>query len=352
MTDNSISSNNNDEPVPQDNVSIQSDICRELNVKPGMEGFDITEMLDWFIQHANVADAFSRVEPKLEYVVQIPIKYREAFESGKAFLNENTKTGVTWPALYERLENGKRQIICNLPIKQKEIIQGNPFEKATISYHNLCLQQKIDRIADTMLKTCQIAERIEQGVQDNRIGLLKAGRDQILYSFTAKPEERIIQFAQGQSNMIVAQEQLCENLKSRVRGFAPIPKSKLKQFGMEYQHSGTLRSKDREFSEIQVCYALYFQATLMIAASYAICGNMDAAKKVFDDAISEMKKIDFENMQTLRYIHKNTHNSFCYHAVDYIAYERDDFLNDTQHYDAICINISGKELLEVIKNAG
>ena len=98
-----------------------------LKVVPEMEGFDVDGMLAKLIQYANMADALSHVERTLEYVVQIPIKHREAFEAGEVFINQNSKTGVMWPTLYETLENGKRKFVDNLPIKQEEIIHGNPF---------------------------------------------------------------------------------------------------------------------------------------------------------------------------------------------------------------------------------
>lgn len=125
----------NDELVPQEDGSVEPVYGKVLKVASGMEGFDINGMLARLMQYANMADALSHVERTLEYVVQIPLKHREAFNAGEVFLNQNTKTGVMWPTLYETLENGKRKFVDNLPIKQEEIIRGNPFESMAVSYH-------------------------------------------------------------------------------------------------------------------------------------------------------------------------------------------------------------------------
>ena len=101
----------NDELVPQEDGSVEPMYGKVLKVTPGTEGFDINGMLAKLMQYANMADALSHVERTLEYVVQIPIKHREAFDAGEVFLNQNTKTGVMWPTLYETLENGKRKFL-------------------------------------------------------------------------------------------------------------------------------------------------------------------------------------------------------------------------------------------------
>ena len=255
-----------------------------------------------------------------------------------------------WPTLYEVLENGKRKFVDNLPIKQEEIIHGNPFESIAVSYHNLYMQQQLAELADALQETYQVVKRIEQGQMDDRIGFLKAGRDQIRYSLNAPPEERIADMASGRSNMLTAQKQILQTFKSRVNNFEPLPESKFSRFRMELMHSGAHRKKDQEFKDIQNYYALYLQATQMVAASYTICGQLDAAKQVFVDAEQEMREIDFSALQTLRYIHKKNTEMFYDHAADYIAVEREICLEEAQEYDVISLQISGEKLLEVCKN--
>ena len=340
----------NDELVTKNESTGETVYGKVLKINSRTEGFDINGMIAKLMQYANMADALSHVERTVEYVVQIPIKYREAFNTGKVFLNQNTKTGVMWPTIYETLENGKRKFVDNLPIKQEELIHGNPFESMAVNYHNLYMQQQIAQLADTLKETYNAVKRIEQGQMDDRIGLLEAGQDQIKYAINASPEERVAEITAGRSALITAQKQLLQTLKSRVRGFEPLPEGSFSRFWMELMHAGAHRRRDQEFAEIQKYYALYLQATQMIAASYAICGRMNAAEQVFLDAEQEMKEIDFRALQTLRYIHKKNTEMFYYHAAEYIATEREIYLEDAQEYDAIILQVSGEELLEVFEH--
>ena len=345
-----LSVRKNGELAPQGDNSIVPVYGKVLEVTSETANFDINRILAKLMQYANMADALSNVERTTEYIVQIPTKYQEAFEAGEIFINQNSKTNVMWPTLYEKLENGKRKFVDNLPIKQEEIVQGNPFESIAVSYHNLYMQKQIAELADALQETYQAVRRIEQGQMDDRIGRLMAGRDQIRYSLNASPEERIAAMAQGRGNLLVAQKQLLQTFKSRVSGFEPLPESSFSRFWMEVIHDGAHRRKDHEFVEIQRYYSLYLQATQLVAASYAICGQLEAAEQVFIEAEQEMKEIDFGALQTLRYIHEENTKMFYYHAADYIATEREICLEEAQDYDAISLQVSGEKLLEVFEH--
>lgn len=321
-----------------------------LNITSSKKDIDFDGVLARLMQYTNMADALAHIERAVEYVVQIPVKHQKAFQAGELFINQNSKTGVMWPTLYKSLEGGKRQFVDNLPIRSEEIIQGNPFESIAIGYHNLYMQQRINELAEIMNQTYRTVERIEQGQKDDRIGFLLAGRDQILLAINSESKERVIAIEQGRSNMFVAQKQLLQTFKRRVNSFEAISESKWKRFGTELLYSGSLRRKDKEFMEIQEYYALYLHATQMIAASYAICGQIESAEQVFNIAEKEMKMIDFNALKTLQYIHKENTEMFYYHADEYVASERNICLEDAQDYDAISIQISGEKLLEVFEN--
>lgn len=321
-----------------------------MHITPETTDINFEDVLAKLTQYVNVADAISHVEKTVEYVVQIPLKYKDAFQTGEVFINQNQKTGVMWPTLYRTLDSGKRQFVDNMPIKPEQITQGNPFESMAISYHNLYMQQQINNLAEIMNQTYKVVERIEQGQLDDRIGRLIAGRDQILLALSSAPENRILAIEQGRSNMLIAQKQLLQTFKRRVENFELIPESGWSRFWLEFKHSGTFKQRDKEFSDIQEYYVLYLQATQMVAASYAINNQMDAAQKVFEIAEQDMREINFDAIKTIDFIHKNNSDMLYHHADEYVAAEREICMHEAQEYDAINIEISGAKLLEVFEN--
>ena len=340
----------NDELILQEEQDIEPVNGKVMRVTSETEGVNLDGILAKLMQYANMADALAGVEKTVEYVVQIPIKHKDAFQAGEVFLNQNTKTGVMWPTLYKTLDTGKRQFVDNLPIKQQEIIRENPFECIAISYHNLYMQQQISELAEIMHQTYKAVERIKQGQMDDRIGLLLAGRDQILLSMHSAPDDRMAAIELGRSNMLTAQKQLLQTLKRSVNNFEAIPESAWSRFWIEFKHSGYFKRKDKEFSDIQKYYDLYLQATQMVAASYVICGQPEAADQVFQIAEQDMKEIDFNALKTLRYIHKENKDMLYYHADEYVATERELCMEEAQDYDTMSIEVSGAKLLEAFEN--
>ena len=336
--------------VPQDKTAVVQNCGKVLHITPKTEGVDYNGLLARLVQYVNIADALSHVEKTVEYVVQIPAKHMKAFETGKAVLNQNSKTGVLWPTLYQTLESGKRQFVGNLPVKQKEFLQGNPFESIANSYQNLYMQQQIGELAEKICMLCKSVERIEQGQMDDRIGLLIAGRNQIALAFSSSPENRAFAIENGRSNLLAAQNQFLETFKSRVKNYEEIPKSRWKRFRLELKHSGYHKGKDKEFEVIQEYYALFLHATRLVAASYLICGDTEAAEKVFDMAEQEIKNLNFDSVKTLDYIHKNNPQLFYYHADEYVYAEKQQCMEEAKEYETISVEVSGAKLLEVLSN--
>ena len=314
--------------------------------------FSIFSLLNSLMQYANITDAFTCIEKTTDYVVQIPFKYKNEFDAGKVFINQNSKTGEMWPTLYKKLESGKREFVANLPIKKENLIQGNPLDRFANSCHNICMQQQIYNLTEAIEQTYRVVERIEQGQKDDRIGTLQAGRKHIILAMNQPPEDRAAAMELGRANMLCAQSQIFETFKRRVRAYEPIPDSMFLRIAREFRHSGYLSRRDKEFDEIQEYYDLYLQSTQLIAASYILCGLSEAAKQVYDMAKEEMEEVDFTNLKSLHYLHHMDQEMFYYHACEYIEAEKDVCLEGIQEYDSITVEITGEKLLEVFENAG
>ncbi|MGI6736032.1 MAG: hypothetical protein ACOX41_01810 [Anaerovoracaceae bacterium] len=340
----------NTDLVPDETSPVPTTESKALYVTVETEGVDFEGLLARLTQYVNIGDALAHVERQMKYVVQIPLKDQEAFNAGEVFLNQNTKTGVLWPTLYKTAENGKRQFVDNLPIKEEALVKGNPFDAIAMGCHNIYMQKQLNELSEMINRTYKVVERIERGQMDDRIGELKAGRDQILLALKLDPERRSIEIAEGRGHLLSAQKKLLQTLKSRVEGFTPIPESELKRFWLEFRHQGILKERDEEFSDIQEYYGFYLEATQFLAASYAISGDMDEAERVFEIAKTEMGEISFDSMKTLDYIHKETKELFYNCPEEYIEAEKDACMADAKDYDVIDVEVTGQKLLEVFGN--
>lgn len=311
---------------------------------------DVKGMLAELVQYANIGHVVAKIEKGAEYIVQIPLKYKKAFDAGELLMNESTKTGITWPTLYKELETGKREFVDNLPVKKELRVKGNPFESIAQGYQNMYLQQQITELTHLMTKTLRVVERIEKGQKDDRVGMMNGAKDEILFALGLRPEERNQAIGNARSKLHTAQGQILEALKTRVTEFKAIPESAWKRFWIEVMHEGTFEGWDKDFREIQSYYSLYLQATQLLADSYAFCGYTQLAENVYEKAEEDMSLISFDAMKTLRYIHKKNNDMLYYHPVEYVTADKEACLKAAKDYDFIALKVSGEKLLEALND--
>lgn len=323
---------------------------KSWRIKPEEVKLSLEDILSRLFQYSNIADTATHINSKMEYVVQIPLKYRQAFEDGELSMNQNMKTNVMWPTLYEERENGKRKFVAPLPIKERERLMGNPFSDLATSYHNLYMQHAVHQLADKMEQTYRAVERIERGQLDDRIGLLSSGRQMIVLALMDDDVDRENELTQGRQQISVAQRQILQTFKTRASGFIVVPESEWSRFWKLIAHSDFLKDRDREFDELQEYYSLFLQSTQMLAASYAVFGKVDKAEYVYTSAIDELEAVDLSKVQSIKNIHPGAKNLFCWHAEEYLENEKRNCLEEAKEYDTAEIEVSGDKLLEAIKN--
>ena len=336
-------------------IVIGSSGRKVLRITRNMTDIDFVGSLDRLAQYVNIANIANTIEKGVEYVVQIPAKYQQQFETGEYFINKNKTTGIEWPTLMKKMENGQYRFVDDLPIKQRDVIQGNPFQDMCNSYHNIVMQQQLAQIADTVAETYQSVKMIEVGQQDDRIALIEAGKEQILLAMSIQDEEQKKEMLRlGARDLLVGKEQIGKALARRVEAFEALPDSKMKLFLTSLARSGYLSKKDREVEDIQECYSMYIEATKMLAATFAYTGETAAVEQTFKRSIEILRGIDFDKVKSIGIAHKDVSldDWFFNHPIEYVEVEKAPCLESAKQYDFVQIEVTGAELLEAIKNGG
>lgn len=318
------------------------------NVEKNIEALGL---IDNFLQLMSTKEIVSNIEKSSEYVVQIPRKFKESFNSGEVFIAKNKKTGIEWPILMKKTNSGQYRFVADLPIKKREFIKSEVFRDFSINYHNIVIQQQLAEISQSIEETYQTVKFIEQGQQDDRIALIDAGREQVLLAMTLaneKDKKELLRFAVR--DLTLGKEQIGKSLSRRLEEFTPIPNSELKIFLNVLKDVEYLNKKDKEIEDIQECYSLYIEATKMLAAIFEYFDEKTAVRQVFDQSLKFIRDISFEKLKSIEYSHKNVNFSdwFFNYPEKYIEIEKALFLEESKNYDFIQIELSGKKLLEGI----
>ena len=344
-----------DVEVLEGEVIIDENGNKILKFSKSMSNIDFTGTLDKIAQYINIAEVAGNIKKGTQYVVQIPAEFQKQFEAGELFINRNSKTGVEWPTLIRKLDNGKQEFVANLPIKEQEFIQGNPFQDICSNFHNISTEKQLKKIAQMVEETCETVKKIEVGQQDDRVAKIEAGKKQILLAMTVKKEEqKSYLINSGIQQMLLGKEQIGKAMVRQIETFKELPRNQLALFFNDLVHPGFLTRKDEEVEKIQDYYSLYVDATKMIAATFAYTGETAAVEQTFQDSIDFISGVDFSKIKSIEVSHKNMdfNDWFFNKSVEYIEVEKQPCIESAKEYNYLQLEVDGEDFLEVIKDEG
>lgn len=339
--------------VLEGEVIIDNDGRRILRMVKSISNVDFTRTLDKIAQFVNLTEVAGTIKKGSQYVVQIPAEFQKLLETHQLFINQNKTTGVEWPTLVKRLDNGKQEFVAPLPIKRQDFIQGDPFRDFCDSYHNIAMQKQLEKIAMKVEETYEMVKIIEQGQQDDRIALIDVGKKQIQLSMLMKDDDSKRSYLNnGVYQMQLGREQIGKAMVRRIEAFKELPQNRVALFIYDLTRPGYLNKKDDEIEIIQDCYSMYVDATKMIAATLAYVGETDAAEQTFVECMKFLGEIDFSKLRSIEASHKDAKfdDWFFNKPVEYAEMEMKPCLEIAKEYDCFQIEVSGEELLEVLQN--
>ena len=311
-----------------------------LQINKSEPEVDYMGALDRAAQYVNMANVANTIEKGVKYLVQVPVK--------------NTKgASAELASLLKLTENGKLKLVDQLPINQTD--QGNPYQDICNSYHNIVMQQQLGQIAETVSETYETIKMMAVGQHDDRLALIESGKEQILLAMSIQDEEHKKDLLRsGAHDLLLGKEQVGKALARKVESFKALPDGKFSLILNTLAKPDYLSKKDDEVEAIQDCYSMYVEATKMLATAYAYAGETGAVEQTFKKSASFLKDIDFSAVKTIRISHKDADFSdwFFNHPVEYVEAEKRPCLEAAKEYDYVQIEVSGEDLLEVLKDGG
>ena len=109
---------------------------KDLQISSNTPNVSITQIINQVLQRVNLGDAISKVKKGVEYVVQVPLKYKEAYEAGEVFIVQNQTTKELRPQLARVVENGRHEFVAPLDMVERNVAQGTTLQNIANNYHN------------------------------------------------------------------------------------------------------------------------------------------------------------------------------------------------------------------------
>ena len=316
---------------------------------------DFKDILYQTLSLVNITDIICQINPKVEYVVQVPLKYQKALASGALKMMQNKENGTMWATVVRVLESGRNEIVCNCPIKEELRHLEEPMQDLSFSYQTLFFQQKLAEISAQIQDVREVVGRIEQGQASDRFAKVISGRDDIeraLMNKDVNARKRELEIAR--SKISEAQTQIGFNLKERIESFQRIPSNPLVRWAKDWGKFGSdfQIQQDMEFHKIEGIFGEYVCATNLLAASFVLEGENDRAKDVYDRAGTFINSINYSNIKTVDYMFGQSamDKAFYNRAGAIIGYDKTKCLNKARPLDCIEIVVDGEDLKGVLEN--
>lgn len=324
---------------------------KEWFVDSDLPQIPFRQLVNKALQDVNLASVISKIEKGTEYVVKVPLEFKKAYDEGKVFVAQNSETGILRPILAKYNEKGKYEFVSPMEMVERTTTQGgNALQGVADRYQNMAIQQQIAQLSELMEQTHEVVRRIEQGQYDDRIGLLNAGRNQILLALSDPDHIDMDELKAGRNNLQLGCAQIIETVHRRSNEFPKISKNRVIRDLKLFAKSSYYSSLDEEYGKIEDCFGFFLQGTKMLAASYAICGETEKAKLVFDQAKEKVAQIDFDKVERIGLIHPNETDWISNEAPLYLESEKTECLEEARKYDMLTLKVSGEMLLEAFEN--
>lgn len=324
---------------------------KEWFVDSDLPQIPFRQLVNRALQDVNLASVISKIEKGTEYVVKVPLEFKKAYDEGKVFVAQNSETGILRPILAKYNDKGKYEFVSPMEMVERTTTQGrNALQGVADRYQNMAIQQQIAQLSELMEQTHEVVRRIEQGQYDDRIGLLNAGRNQILLALSDPEHIDMDELKAGRNNLQLGCAQIIETVHRRSNEFPKISKSRVMRDLKLFAKSNYYSSLDEEYGKIEDCFGFFLQGTKMLAASYAICGEIEKAKLVFDQAKDKVAQIDFDKVERIGLIHPNETDWISNEAPLYLESGKTECLEEARKYDMLTLKVSGEMLLEAFEN--
>lgn len=324
---------------------------KEWFVDSDLPQIPFRQLVNRALQDVNLASVISKIEKGTEYVVKVPLEFKKAYDEGKVFVAQNSETGILRPILAKYNDKGKYEFVSPMEMVERTTTQGgNALQGVADRYQNMAIQQQIAQLSELMEQTHEVVRRIEQGQYDDRIGLLNAGRNQILLALSDPEHIDMDELKAGRNNLQLGCAQIIETVHRRSNEFPKISKSRVMRDLKLFAKSNYYSSLDEEYGKIEDCFGFFLQGTKMLAASYAICGETEKAKLVFDQAKDKVAQIDFDKVERIGLIHPNETDWISNEAPLYLELGKTECLEEARKYDMLTLKVSGEMLLEAFEN--
>lgn len=320
------------------------------NVATNKKHFDISKFLEKLFTIVELGKNAERViNPDLDYVVKFPQTLLKKMEEHDVQFLTDKISGDLLPDLYDYTEKGfggkVRLEIKNRPTEQDLTSLSN-------SINNLIGQQRYDALVEELQQIHAAVERVERGQDNDRFAKVNAGRKMLLDAVNVQDDElKRAMMLEAVKLLREGRELIETTLMDELNALIEIPDNDFKRMWNCFWHSGYFEEHTGRYQEVQEYFRYYLMSIEPLAYAYTclnqpqlIEGLLEDSRKVFrHEKIGCLSSVEplLPDGEYGEMWYKNPRG---YEQGLLKSYEM------SRDSEGVCIEVNGREILEVLDN--
>ena len=303
---------------------------------------------------ANIADA----PDATEYVARFSKKAQEGLDSGE-FKLMTKKTGEILGDVMGKSEASNRMVVKERPVLVERTVPNVTSEQQaqTISsdLYSIALQQQMAEVAAKLDEMIEVAKRIEQGQQDDRIALIEAAERELRQAAVSKYEENRLECIRNARRFLSeGTSKIAKTMSRRLQSVDGVPEFQPAIVWKMLSSKGVyVDEMDDWFNKVQDDFDVLERAYALHALCVLALDEPKMLDILFDDYRNELVSMDTDKLRTMVNIHPERRADFkkawFADVLGHVEAKQTEvkLLVEGEYID---VTITGKMLLEAIED--
>lgn len=290
------------------------------------------------------------IDPEKEYIAKFPKDVLDKINSGQYDFMKS-KNGEILSTIIDKTSPKKTAVhqirLVEVPNNLVDKVQSLSTNVVTMA-----IEQQLAQISETLSELLGISEAIKRGQQNDRIGLVLSGKNQLeqALEITDDKKTRDELIMQAIKSLNDGRSQLEQNIKDDINNAISIPSNKLALAFKCIYDSNFYDNVETKFSNQEKGFQVYVYATILLATAYEKLGKIEVLPTIYKP-VKELVGAHSRTMIPMAGLvlkgPVDLHRNWFKNSEEFIerieSYNKNALLENT---DYITFEITGKELLE------
>ena len=294
------------------------------------------------------------IDPKKEYIAKFPADILDKINSGQYDFMKS-KNGELLSTIIDKT-SPRKTAVHQIRLDQVPVDLADKVQSLSTNVAAIAIEQQLAEISEMLSEILGIAEAIKRGQQNDRIGLVLSGKNQLEQALEITDDQKLRDelIIQAIKSLNDGRSQLEQNIKDDINSSVTIPSKKLSLVWKSLSDNKFFEDVENKFSDLEKWFQAYLYATILLATAYEKLGKTEVLATIYKPVKELVEEYSLTMIPMANIIVRgpiDSKRNWFYSPQEFLenieTYSTNASLENT---DYISFEITGKEMLGGISN--